>query len=66
MGGETTPSRAVVQSAGHGFRLKALVIKEKFKRAPVLQLLLRYPQALITQVAQTAACNRHHSLNQQL
>ena len=66
MGGETTPSRAVVQSAGHGFRLKGQVIKEEFKRAPVLHLLLRYTQALITQMAQTAVCNRHHSLDQQL
>ena len=66
MGGETTPSRAVVQSAGHGFRLKSEAIKEEFKRAPVLHLLLRYTQALITQMAQTAVCNRHHSLDQQL
>jgi len=54
MGGESTPSRAVVQSAGQGFRLKAETIKEEFKRAPVLHLLLRYTQALITQMAQTA------------
>jgi CRP-like cAMP-binding protein len=66
MGGESTPSRAVVQSAGQGFRLKAQTIKEEFKRAPVLHLLLRYTQALITQMAQTAVCNRHHSLDQQL
>ena len=66
MGGESTPSRAVVQSAGHGFRLESGAIKEEFKRAPVLHLLLRYTQALITQMAQTAACNRHHSLDQQL
>jgi CRP-like cAMP-binding protein len=66
MGGESTPSRAVVQSAGQGFRLKAQAIKDEFKRAPVLHLLLRYTQALITQMAQTAACNRHHSLDQQL
>jgi len=66
MGGESTPSRAVVQSAGHGFRLKAQAIKEEFNRAPVLHLLLRYTQALITQMAQTAVCNRHHSLDQQL
>ncbi|MDM0109579.1 Crp/Fnr family transcriptional regulator [Variovorax sp. J22R24] len=66
MGGESTPSRAVVQSAGHGFRLKAQAIKDEFKRAPVLHLLLRYTQALITQMAQTAVCNRHHSLDQQL
>ncbi|MDM0049975.1 Crp/Fnr family transcriptional regulator [Variovorax sp. J22R115] len=66
MGGESTPSRAVVQSAGHGFRLKAQAIKDEFNRAPVLHLLLRYTQALITQMAQTAVCNRHHSLDQQL
>src|ERR1700728_917077 len=67
MGGESTPSRAVVQSAGHGLRLKAPVIKEEFNRAgPVLHLMLRYTQALITQMAQTAVCNRHHSLDQQL
>ena len=66
MGGESTPSRAVVQSAGQGFRLKSHAIKEEFKRAPVLHLLLRYTQALITQMAQTAVCNRHHSLDQQL
>jgi CRP-like cAMP-binding protein len=66
MGGESTPSRAVVQSAGEGFRLKAQAIQEDFNRAPVLHLLLRYTQALITQMAQTAVCNRHHSLDQQL
>ena len=66
MGGESTPSRAVVQSAGHGFRLKAQAIKDEFTRAPVLHLLLRYTQALITQMAQTAACNRHHTLDRQL
>ena len=67
MGGESTPSRAVVQSAGHGFRLNAQTMKEEFNRAgPVLHLLLRYTQALITQMAQTAVCNRHHSLDQQL
>jgi CRP-like cAMP-binding protein len=67
MGGESTPSRAVVQSAGKGVRLKAQVVKEEFNRAgPVLHLLLRYTQALITQMAQTAVCNRHHSLDQQL
>jgi hypothetical protein len=66
MGGESTPSRAVVQSAGDGYRLKAQMIKEEFNRAPVLHLLLRYTQALITQMAQTAVCNRHHSLDQQL
>ncbi|MEO8185657.1 MAG: Crp/Fnr family transcriptional regulator [Deltaproteobacteria bacterium] len=66
MGGESTPSRAVVQSAGQGFRLTSEVIKKEFNRAPVLHLLLRYTQALITQMAQTAVCNRHHSLDQQL
>jgi len=67
MGGETTPSRAVVQSAGHGYRLKAELLKEEFNRAgPVLRLLLRYTQALITQMTQTAVCNRHHSVEQQL
>ena len=66
MGGGSTPSRAVVQSAGQGFRLKAQIVKDEFNRAPVLHLLLRYTQALITQMAQTAACNRHHSLDQQL
>jgi len=67
MGGESTPSRAVVQSAGQGLRLKAQVMKDEFNQAgPVLHLLLRYTQALITQMAQTAVCNRHHSLDQQL
>jgi CRP-like cAMP-binding protein len=67
MGGESTPSRAVVQSAGQGFRLKASLMMQEFNRAgPVLHLLLRYTQALITQMAQTAVCNRHHSLDQQL
>jgi CRP-like cAMP-binding protein len=67
MGGETTPSRAVVQSAGHGYRLKAQLLKSEFNRAgPVLHLLLRYTQALITQMTQTAVCNRHHSVEQQL
>jgi CRP-like cAMP-binding protein len=67
MGGETTPSRAVVQSAGFGYRMKAAVLQEEFKRAgPVMHLLLRYTQALITQMAQTAVCNRHHSIEQQL
>lgn len=66
MGGESTPSRGVVQSAGQGYRMTAQAIKEEFKRAPVLHLLLRYTQALITQMAQTAVCNRHHSLDQQL
>jgi CRP-like cAMP-binding protein len=67
MGGESTPSRAVVQSAGHGFRLRAPIMKEEFNRAgAVLHLMLRYTQALITQMSQTAVCNRHHSLDQQL
>jgi CRP-like cAMP-binding protein len=67
MGGESTPSRAVVQSAGQGLRLRANVIKQEFEQAgPAMHLLLRYTQALITQMAQTAVCNRHHSLDQQL
>jgi CRP-like cAMP-binding protein len=67
MGGDSTPSRAVVQSAGRGLRLKAEIMKDGFNRSgPVLHLLLRYTQALITQMAQTAVCNRHHSLDQQL
>ena len=67
MGGETTPSRAVVQSAGHAYRLPGQVLKEEFTRGGAMQhLLLRYTQALITQMAQTAVCNRHHSLDQQL
>ena len=67
MGGESTPSRAVVQSAGQGYRLHAQTMKDEFNRAgPVLHLLLRYTQALITQMTQTAVCNRHHTLDQQL
>ena len=67
MGGETTPSRAVVQRAGHGLRLRADLIKQEFNRAgPLLRLLLRYTQALITQMMQTAVCNRHHTVEQQL
>jgi CRP-like cAMP-binding protein len=67
MGGGTTPSRAVVQSAGRGFRLKAALLKEKFEAGGALQwLLLRFTQALITQMTQTAVCNRHHSVDQQL
>jgi CRP-like cAMP-binding protein len=67
MGGDSTSSRAVVQSAGQGLRLKSQIMKDDFNRAgPVLHLLLRYTQALITQMAQTAVCNRHHSLDQQL
>jgi CRP-like cAMP-binding protein len=67
MGGESTPSRAVVQSGGVGLKMKATTFKDEFERSgPVLRLLLRYTQALITQMAQTAVCNRHHSLDQQL
>ena len=67
MGGETTPSRAVVQSAGECYRLRAGVLKEEFNRyGPTMHLLLRYTQALITQMTQTAVCNRHHSVDQQL
>jgi CRP-like cAMP-binding protein len=67
MGGETTPSRALVQSAGYAYRLKGQFLKEEFHRASALQhLLLRYTQALLTQMAQTAVCNRHHSVDQQL
>jgi CRP-like cAMP-binding protein len=66
MGGESTTSRAVVQSAGGAFRLNSDAVKAEFKRIPVLHLLLRYTQALITQMAQTAVCNRHHTLDQQL
>lgn len=67
MGGDTTPSRAVVQTGGHGYRLKANILMEEFYRAgPVLRLLLRYTHALITQMSQTSVCNRHHSVEQQL
>jgi CRP-like cAMP-binding protein len=67
MGGETTPSHAVVQSAGYGVRLKAQLLKDEFARfGPMMHLLLRYTQGLITQMAQTAVCNRHHSVDQQL
>jgi len=67
MGGETTPSRAVVQSAGHGYRVRAAVLKKQFEARGELQhLLLRFTQALITQMTQTAVCNRHHSVDQQL
>jgi CRP-like cAMP-binding protein len=67
MGGETTTSRAVVQSAGQGYRLKASLMMQEFNRAgPVLHLLLRYTQALISQMTQTAVCNRHHALSRQL
>ena len=67
MGGETTPSRAVVQSAGHSYRLKAALLKKEFEAGGALQhVLLRYTQALITQMTQTAVCNRHHAVEQQL
>jgi CRP-like cAMP-binding protein len=67
MGGETTPSRAVVQSAGQGFRLRAAVLKKHFEDGgPLQHLLLRFTQALITQMTQTAVCNRHHAVDQQL
>ena len=67
MGGETTPSRAVVQSAGQGYRLRGEVLRKGFESGGALQhLLLRYTQALITQMTQTAVCNRHHSVDQQL
>ncbi len=72
MGGNTTPSRAIVQTAGHGYRLKAALLMEEFnrtggRRAGIMQhLLLRYTQALMTQISQTAVCNRHHSVEQQL
>ena len=67
MGGETTPSRAVVQSAGHAYRLDGQALKDEFHRnGPMQLLLLRYTQALLTQMAQTAVCNRHHTLDQQL
>jgi CRP-like cAMP-binding protein len=71
MGGETTTSRAIVQSAGHAYRLKARLLKDEFNRAEschacaLHDLLLRYTQALLTQTAQTAVCNRHHTLDQQ-
>ena len=67
MGGETTPSRAIVQSAGQAFRVSSKVLKKEFRRAgPLQDVLLRYTQALITQMSQTAVCNRHHSVEQQL
>ncbi len=67
MGGDTTPSRAVVQTGGHGYRLKASILMEEFNRAgPVMRLLLRYTQALMTHTSQTAVCNRHHSVEQQV
>ncbi len=67
MGGDTTPSSAVVQTAGHGYRLPRALLKAEFERAgPLQRLLLRYTQALITQMSQAAVCNRHHSVEQQL
>ena len=67
MGGESTPSAAVVQTAGHGYRLERGLLKQEFERAGALQtLLLHYTQALMTQMSQTAVCNRHHSVEQQL
>jgi CRP-like cAMP-binding protein len=67
MGGETTPSRAIVQSAGFAYRLTSTRLKQEFNRhGELLHILLRYTQSLITQMAQTAVCNRHHSLDQQL
>jgi CRP-like cAMP-binding protein len=67
MGGETTPSRAVVRSAGHGYRLQASLLLQEFNRGgATMRLLLRYTQSLITQMTQTAVCNRHHSVEQQL
>lgn len=67
MGGESSPNRSLVQSAGHAFRLPRPRVKEEFNRhGQLLMLMLRYTQSLITQVAQTAVCNRHHSIDQQL
>ena len=67
MGGNTTPSSAVVQTAGHAYRLAGRLLKQEFNRGGLLQrLMLRYTQALMTQMAQTAGCNRHHSVEQQL
>ena len=67
MGGDTTPSSAVVQTGGHGYRLPARRLKEEFDRAGIMQrVALRYTQALLTQMSQTAACNRHHSIEQQM
>lgn len=67
MGGETMPNRAVVQSGGHAYRLRGQLLKQEFNRVAEMQhLLLRYTQALLTQMAQTAVCNRHHSVDQQL
>jgi CRP-like cAMP-binding protein len=67
MGGNTTPSRSVVRGAGHAYRLDAALLQDEFNRGgAVMRLLLRYTQSLITQMTQTAVCNRHHSLEQQL
>ena len=67
MGGESTPNRAIVQSAGYAFRLPAVSLSQEFNNAPIIRmLLLRYTQALMAQMAQTAVCNRHHSIDQQL
>ncbi|MFZ6843109.1 Crp/Fnr family transcriptional regulator [Undibacterium sp. RuTC16W] len=67
MGGETTPNRAVVQSEGYAYRLRGQLLRDEFDRAgTVLRILLRYTQALITQMTQTAVCNRHHTVEQQL
>jgi len=67
MGGQRTTHRAVVQTGGHGYRVPAAALMEEFNRTgPLFRLLLRHTQALIAQIAQTAACNRHHSLHQQL
>ena len=67
MGGDSTPSRAVVQTSGFGYRIPAHLLLEEFNRAgPVMRLMLRYTQALLTQMSQTAVCNRHHTVEQQL
>jgi CRP-like cAMP-binding protein len=67
MGGNTTPSRATVQTGGHGYRMSGRLMIEEFNRAgPMMRLMLRYIQALMTQMSQTAVCNRHHSVEQQL
>nr|WP_245732356.1 Crp/Fnr family transcriptional regulator [Solimonas aquatica] len=67
MGGESTPSRAIVQSAGHAYQLAGQRLKDEFNRhSEMMTLMLRYTQSLITQMAQTAVCNRHHSVDQQL
>lgn len=67
MGGNTTPSRATVQTGGYGYRLKSRILLEEFNRAgPFMRLILRYTQALMTQISQTAVCNRHHAIEQQV